>query len=296
MKRLHVLMTAALPFALVAQDTTATKVALLAADRAAASGEAALARAMAPDAVVLLPGEDVLRGSAAFARVLPAMASAAIGRAAWTPVHAVVTRNGAFGCTTGVLNLPAVDSTQSRTGRYASCWQRGADGGWRMVVHSRSLAPPQAKTLPDSLPLAPGSTGTKAPRGVDAARAMADADRAFARFSTDSGGPAGAFARWVAADGMMLGARPVPPRGPEQVGKAFAGFPVGGEFTWGPIDALSQASRDGDLGFTIGEARMAPTPADVSYSKYLTIWRRERDGSYRFIFDIGSARPAPPGK
>lgn len=120
---------------------------------------------------------------------------------------------------------------------------------------------------------------------------MADADRAFARFSADSGGPAGAFARWVAANGMLLGARAIPPRGQEQAGKAFAGFPADGKFTWGPIDALAMVSRDGGLGFTIGEARIAATPADVSYSKYLTIWRRERDGRFRFIFD--SDRPAP---
>ena len=125
-----------------------------------------------------------------------------------------------------------------------------------MVAHARSLAAPQVKALPDSLPRAPGSTGTSAPRGADAARA-------------------------------------IPPRGPEQVGKAFAGFPADGKFTWGPIDGLAMASRDGGLGFTIGEARIAATPADVSYSKYLTVWRRERDGSYRFIFDIGSARSAP---
>ncbi len=93
---------------------------------------------------------------------------------------------------------------------------------------------------------------------------------------------------------MLLGGRAVPARGPEQVGKAFAGFPADGRFAWGPIDDLAVASRDGDLGFTIGEARIAATASDVSYSKYLTIWRREPDGRYRFIFDIGSERPPPP--
>jgi ketosteroid isomerase-like protein len=125
---------------------------------------------------------------------------------------------------------------------------------------------------------------------------MADADRAFARFSADSGGPAGAFSRWIADDGMMLGARAVPVRGPAQAKQAFASFPADGRFEWAPIDSLSTASRDGSLGFTVGEARVAATPADVSYSKYLTVWRREPDGRYRFIFDIGSDRPAPPGK
>lgn len=120
----------------------------------AAAGGAALAKALAPDAAVLVPGENVLRGAAAFAKMLPAMSRAISGSVAWTPVHAVVARDGALGCTTGVLHLPAADSAQSSTGRYASCWRRGADGAWRMVAHSR---------------------------------VMAEADRAFARFSADSG-------------------------------------------------------------------------------------------------------------
>lgn len=284
----------ALPIVVGAQDTTAAKASLIAADRAASLGEAVLARALSADAVVLVPGEEVLRGRVAFARVLPALAGAKVGMPAWTPVHAVVARDGALGCTTGVLHLSASDSTHPRTGRYASCWRRSADGAWLMVAHSRASAPPQVTSLPDSLPMAPGSTGAIAPRGVDAAREMAEADRAFARFSADSGGPAGAFSRWVAADGMMLSNRAVPPRGPEPIAREFAGFPADGKFEWSPIDALSSAARDGSLGFTIGEARLAPAPAAVSYSKYLTIWRREGDGRYRFIFDIGSDRPAPP--
>jgi hypothetical protein len=92
---------------------------------------------------------------------------------------------------------------------------------------------------------------------------------------------------------MMLGARPAPVRGPAQARQAFATFPATGRFEWAPVDSLAAASRDGSLGFTVGEARIAPTPASVSYSKYLTIWRREPNGTYRWIFDIGSDRPSP---
>ena len=92
---------------------------------------------------------------------------------------------------------------------------------------------------------------------------------------------------------MMLGGRAAPPRGPDGARRAFGSFPATGQFEWGPIDDLARASRSGDLGFTIGEARVAATAADVSYSKYLTVWRREKAGTYRFVFDIGSDRPAP---
>jgi ketosteroid isomerase-like protein len=32
----------------------------------------------------------------------------------------------------------------------------------------------------------------------------------------------------------------------------------------------------------------------VGYSKYLTVWKKQRDGSWRFVADGGSARPADP--
>ncbi|MFA6167497.1 MAG: hypothetical protein WC700_12840 [Gemmatimonadaceae bacterium] len=284
---------AALPAVLAAQDTTATKASLLSADRTAASGAAALRRAMAPAAAVLLAGENVLHGEAAWTARLAVLAAAPEGRAAWTPVHAVVSRDGGFGCTTGVLHLAPADSTQPTTGRYAACWRRDVDGTWRMLVLSRAAAPPLVKSLPDSLSGAPGSTGVATPRDARAAFEMTEADRLFARFSADSGGPAGAFSRWIADDGMMLGERAVPVRGPEQARQAFVGFPATGHFEWAPIEALTKASEDGSLGFTIGEARIAATPAQVTYSKYLTIWRREKDGHYRWIFDTGSGRPTP---
>ncbi len=299
------LLAAALPLAQgvaqgVAQgapDTTAAKASLLAADRAAAQVAAqagVLAAAFAPTATALLPGLDILRGIAALTPHMAALGTAAPrGATAWTPLQAVVSRDGSLGCTSGVLHRVASDSTQPRTGRYANCWQRGRDGAWRLLALSQVYAPAQVSTLPDSLPAAPGSTGTTAARGANATRDMAAADRAFARFSADSGGPAGAFARWIAADGMMLGARAVPVRGPEQARAAFAGFPATGAFQWWPIDSLTVASQDGSLGFTIGEAVITSSPGNVSYSKYLTIWRRERDGQYRFVFDIGSDRPAP---
>ena len=296
MKQTVLMAVAAVPLALGAQDTTSAKASLLAADRAAASGRVALALSVAPRATVLLPGRNVLRGTAEYRQPLGAFLVDVRNDRAWTPVHAVVSRDGTLGCTTGVLHLASADSTKPSTGRYLACWRHPRAGGWVMVALDMTQAPPQVRALPDSISGAPASSGVAAPRRLRAAQEVADADRAFAQFSADSGGPAGAFSRWIAADGMMLGARAVPVRGPEQAKQAFASFPATGRFEWAPIDSLSVASRDGSLGFTIGEARVAATPSDVSYSKYLTVWRREPDGRYKFIFDIGSDRPAPSAK
>jgi len=295
--KLNILMAiAASPLILGAQDTTAAKASLLNADRAAASGRVALGLSLAPQATVLLPAHGILRGTPSYRQPLAEFLGRARGTAAWTPAHAVVSRDGTFGCTTGVLHFTAADSATPSTGRYVACWRRARAGGWVMVALSAATAPASVTTLPDSIAAAPASAISAAPRHVRAAQAMAAADRAFARFSADSGGPAGAFSRWIADDGMMLGARAVPVRGPEQAQRAFASFPSTGRFEWGPVDSLAVASRDGSLGFTVGEARIAATPSDVAHSKYLTVWRRESDGRYKFVFDIGSDRPAPSVK
>ncbi|MGH2669664.1 MAG: hypothetical protein ACRDH5_11225, partial [bacterium] len=57
---------------------------------------------------------------------------------------------------------------------------------------------------------------------------------------------------------------------------------------WKPLAA--EIAGSGDLGCTVGEASVQP---GRSYSKYLTIWRRHRDGSWKFVMDGGNARPAP---
>jgi len=78
-----------------------------------------------------------------------------------------------------------------------------------------------------------------------------------------------------------------------EIGEGFEGDTA--RWTWGPV--LWAGSDDGDLGFTVGEATIAgvgPQGRDTSYSKYLTIWRRQADGSYRFITDGGNSRPATP--
>lgn len=251
------LMTAALllPVTLAAQDTTAIKSALLNADRAAARNAAEFTAALDDNATVLLADRNVLHGRAQFASALNALFNAD-KTPAWTPLHAVVSRDATLGCTTGTLRLTGAAADKPATGRYAACWRR-AGAAWRMIAYSRAEAPAAVRALPDSIANAPASAqfamdGAVRDVARTAARAMADADRAFAKFSADSGGPGGAFAKWIAADGMMLGARAVPVRGGEQARAAFAGFPSTGRFEWGPIDSLTVASSDGSLGFTVG--------------------------------------------
>jgi hypothetical protein len=57
---------------------------------------------------------------------------------------------------------------------------------------------------------------------------------------------------------------------------------------WWPVAAA--IAESGDLGCTVGEATIASLN---HYSKYLTIWRRQPDRSWKFVADGGNVRPPP---
>ncbi len=56
-----------------------------------------------------------------------------------------------------------------------------------------------------------------------------------------------------------------------------------------------EVSQAGDLGFTVGNAVFTGEREDgariLRYSKYLTVWKKQRDGSWRFVVDGGNDRP-----
>jgi hypothetical protein len=64
----------------------------------------------------------------------------------------------------------------------------------------------------------------------------------------------------------------------------------GDTLDWAPL--LGRAAASGDLGYTVGAAVHRIEGKPTTYTKYLTIWIRRPDGSWRFVLDGGNARPA----
>ena len=89
----------------------------------------------------------------------------------------------------------------------------------------------------------------------------------------------------TAARGMLRGTQMT--QGRQAIGAGFDGFPAGAVLEWWPVAA--EIAPSGDLGCTVGEARI---PSLNHYSKYLTIWRRQPDGTWKFVADGGNVRPA----
>jgi ketosteroid isomerase-like protein len=112
------------------------------------------------------------------------------------------------------------------------------------------------------------------------APALEAADLAFAADTARRGAEG-----WVAAfdpqGGMMRKAGRI-----EHAAIAAAMQPVltSGRLDWAPI----ASGQTGELGFTVGKATFTgAAPADGWRSTYVTIWRRQADGTWKVLFDTG---------
>ncbi len=68
--------------------------------------------------------------------------------------------------------------------------------------------------------------------------------------------------------------------------------------TWSPD--IVELSAAGDLGYTSGPYEFALKRPDgtlaLERGRFASIWRRQANGSYRIVFDIGSPEEQPPPK
>jgi ketosteroid isomerase-like protein len=116
------------------------------------------------------------------------------------------------------------------------------------------------------------------------AQDVATAERAFAADGLARGiGPS--FVTWAAPDGIVLSPDPVNAR-------AFYGAKPGGppkpgaELKWWPVHA--GIARSGDLAFDTGPWVYGD---DKAHGWFLTVWKRQPDGSWRWLLDHGSDGP-----
>ena len=105
------------------------------------------------------------------------------------------------------------------------------------------------------------------------------AERAFAADAAQRGWAA-AFRSWAARDAITLSPDPV------NAQQNLARFEGDGETTldWRP--AYAGVALSGDFGFTTGPFQIRGREGIVGH--YFTVWRRQRGGSWKWIFDAGT--------
>jgi ketosteroid isomerase-like protein len=72
-------------------------------------------------------------------------------------------------------------------------------------------------------------------------------------------------------------------------------WPEGTTLTWTPIKADMAAS--GDLGYTYGTYVFTSKNKEgklvASYGKYTSIWKKQKDGQWKVVVDMGNSSPEP---
>jgi len=254
-------------------DRERDRAALLAADRELARSTDVLG-AFAEDGAYLYPGARLVRGKKAIRALLDSVSA---GDLTWTPAYGDVSDDGTVGYTYGWTR------SADQQGKYLACWRRRDGGSWMVTAYTRTRLAPASLPAP-----ADSAVAAAAVRGPADARQLKSADSAFAALSVARGAQT-AFLSFAASEAILLGPPGAPmTHGRDAIGAAFAEFPADAVLNWAPVTA--DIAGSGDLGCTVGEASIS---ARNSYSKYLTVWKRQTDGTWKFVADGGNARPAP---
>lgn len=82
----------------------------------------------------------------------------------------------------------------------------------------------------------------------------------------------------------------LPMIGKSEVAKEWAAKGILKELTWKPIRA--EASQSGEMGYSFGYA-IYKAKDTTTYTNYCTIWKKQKDGSWKFVYDAGNNIPAP---
>ena len=145
----------------------------------------------------------------------------------------------------------------------------------------------------------PGSTGTPTlgASGVDdtaAREELLKCDRDFSALSAQQGFPA-AVSAFFTDDATSLMANEMPLIGKTAILANLNASPFPGFLTWEP----RRAEASGDLGYTWGDyklqSRSEGGQAKMRTGKYVSIWKRQPDKSWKVIVDTGNSNPEAQG-
>src|SRR4051812_27057574 len=123
---------------------------------------------------------------------------------------------------------------------------------------------------------------------------LAKMEDAFCAMAQEKGIPA-AFEHFAAPDVAFIDTDPRKFRGMEAVRERMGKTPPGTKLTWSAM--FTDVSDDGTLGYNYGryEARGAGPDGQevVRGGFFLTIWKHQPDGSWKYVMDNGSPDRPP---
>ena len=238
------------------------------------------------EVIYLRAGAHSAYGSDRAAAALASAAPQAGTFTAWQPLGGGISRDGLRGYTFGIAVRMLPEHQSALIERYVAFWTRARGTPWRISAYVEVSA--------GNLASSPGVRPSPVIDTGKVLRQMVTADSAFAEV-TSLRGPAVASRDAFSEDGVLLTTTQlvVGPQAASDYFQSRRSFSL----SWVPRDGRIAAS--GDLGFTTGDAlstSLGPTGAAMqSFTKYLTVWRKERDGRWRVLVTGANDRPSPIG-
>lgn len=117
---------------------------------------------------------------------------------------------------------------------------------------------------------------------------LVNTERAFSRTAAEKG-TRDAFLAFMADDGIVFAPGPVNGK------KSWEARPKRpGLLSWEPIYA--DISAAGDMGYDTGPWEFRPKGAEdkpVAFGNFMTIWKKQPDGTFKFLLDLGISNPQP---
>lgn len=126
---------------------------------------------------------------------------------------------------------------------------------------------------------------------AEAARAMVESEKMFYQTGQEKGTRA-AFLAFLADDGIVF--RPGPLNGKEVWEKRPE---TGFDLIWEPTFAA--ISRSADFGYDTGPAKWRANMKEEKFTghgQFISIWKKQKDGSWKVALDLGIENPEPTGK
>ena len=135
------------------------------------------------------------------------------------------------------------------------------------------------------------SVSTRADTPAEAVRALVDAEKKFYETGQEKGTRA-AFLEFLAEDGIVF--QPGPVNGKEVWGKRPE---KGLDLVWEPTFAA--IARSADFGYDTGPAKWRANKTEekfTGYGQFISIWKKQKDGSWKVALDCGIENPEPTAK
>jgi ketosteroid isomerase-like protein len=126
---------------------------------------------------------------------------------------------------------------------------------------------------------------------------LLEADKAFSAMCVEKG-MGEAFVAFAADDVIKLQNRQNTIMNKQELIQSFKKDPEGAalKFAWEPL----KADVSGDIGYTFGKCKIVqPDSANnpkTYYFNYVTVWKKQKDGSWKYQTDGGNLVPPPPGE